>query len=235
MQLSRKVKTGAALAVLGAAAYSYLPTVAGKLKYRTAPKEEEKKLYLTFDDGPSSSYTGELLELLKRYDVKASFFVVAESAARHPELIERMKAEGHLIGLHSLAHNSAMLQTPADTARDFEKSVNIMKALGVEPEYYRPPWGHVNLCTRKCLRDYKLKKELWHVMAQDWERDASEELIQYKLLKRTKRGSVICLHDGRGKDGAPGRMIGALQKTIPIWLEEGYRFHRIDERDRDER
>ena len=232
MQLNGNWKKGAFLtaAVTAAAAYSYLPSVAGKLRFRGKPTREDKVLYLTFDDGPSSEYTGELLDLLKKYEIRASFFVVAESAEENPDLIERMKREGHLIGLHSLNHVSAMLQTPAGTKRDFDESMAIMERIGVTAEYYRPPWGHVNLCTPGCLKKHGLRKVLWHVMAQDWEKNTTEELIQYKLLKRARAGSVICLHDGRGKDRAPKRMIDALDKTFPIWLEEGYRFQRIDER-----
>ena len=102
--------------------------------------------------------------------------------------------------------------------------------LGVTPIYYRPPWGHVNLATLRLIRRLRLKKVLWHVMVQDWKEDTSREEIQYKLLKRTGRGDIICLHDGRGSDGAPGRMLAALADTIPVWLEEGWQFKRLDER-----
>ena len=72
-------------------------------------------------------------------------------------------------------------------------------------------------------------------MAEDWEEDITEDDIQYRLLKRAGKGDVICLHDGRGKTPeAPARTIAALEKTIPIWLEEGYQFKLIDEKDEDE-
>ena len=140
-----------------------------------------------------------------------------------------MKEEGHLIGLHSLEHKSAMVQTPMYTNREFKKSMKIMADLHVDVRYYRPPWGHVNLFTLMNLKKYNLKKVIWHVMAEDWEADTSDEEIQYKLLKRTGKGDVICLHDGRGKSpDAPERTIAALEKTIPIWLEEGYQFKLLD-------
>ncbi len=71
-------------------------------------------------------------------------------------------------------------------------------------------------------------------MAEDWEEDTTEEEIQYKLLKRAGKGDVICLHDGRQKKEAPEKMIAALEKTIPIWLEEGYQFKLIDEKEEHE-
>ena len=63
-----------------------------------------------------------------------------------------------------------------------------MKALGVDVKYYRPPWGHVNLFTLRNLKKYNLKKVIWHVMAEDWEEDTTEEEIQYKLLKESWKG-----------------------------------------------
>lgn len=235
MQLSKREKAVIGLLAAAAAGYSYIPSVCGKVKYRSMAAEKDKTLYLTFDDGPSAAYTGKLLDLLAEYDVKATFFVVADSAKRHPELIGRMKEEGHLIGLHSLEHKSAMLQTPFYTDGEFRESLKIMKDLDIDVKYYRPPWGHVNLFTLINLKKYNLKKVLWHVMAEDWEENTTEEEIQYKLLKRAGKGDVICLHDGRGKaEDAPERMIAALEKTIPVWLEEGYQFKLIDEKEEHE-
>ena len=227
MQLKNWGKAIAAGAAAMACAYSYLPSQIGKWSYRTDGGERQKKVYLTFDDGPGA-YTAQLLDLLGSYGIQAAFFVVAESAEKYPELIARMKAEGHLIGLHSLDHSSAMLQTPRQTRMNMEKSLAILRGLGVEPVYYRPPWGHVNWETLRQVKKQGLTQVLWHVMVQDWREDISPEEIQYRLLKRTGRGDIVCLHDGRGKKEAPARMVEALAATIPIWLEEGWQFKRAD-------
>lgn len=232
MQLSKKQKGTLTLLAAAAAGYSYIPSMWGKAKYFSMAGERDKTLYLTFDDGPHEVYTEALLDLLKAYDIKASFFVVARSAQAHPDLIKRMKEEGHLIGLHSLEHKSAMVQSPFYTNMEFEKSLKIMENLGINVKYYRPPWGHVNWFTLRNLKKYQLKKALWHVMAEDWEKDTTADEIQYKLLKRSGKGDVICLHDGRGKsEDAPKRTIEALEKTIPVWREEGYQFKLIDEKE----
>lgn len=230
---SRKLLTVCA-AGLAAAGYSFLPSQGGKFSDRLKKKVvraadraaggTEKVLYLTFDDGPHPVYTAKLLDVLMAYDIKATFFVVGKSAEEYPELIGRMRAEGHTVGLHSYEHKSAMLQTPAYTRSDFEKSINTLRKLGVEPVLYRPPWGHVNWVTLHMIKKYGLTKVLWDVMVQDWTADSSEVLLQYKLLKRSREGSIICLHDGRGRCSAPARMLEALEKTIPVWLEEGYQF-----------
>lgn len=232
-------KKAAALgaAAAAAAAYSFLPSQAGKLNHRIRTKSgrivsrsaglSDRVLYLTFDDGPHPVYTARLLDLLGKYQIKAAFFVVAKTAGEHPDLIKRMAEEGHTIGLHSYEHRSAMVQTPGYTAMDFRKSIKTMERLSVRPSLYRPPWGHVNWFTLREIKRYGLKKVLWDVMAQDWEGDSDAQEMQYKLLKKAGPGSIICLHDGRGENHAPQRMIEALEKTIPIWLEEGYNFEAL--------
>ena len=106
---------------LGAAAlcYSIVPTYGGKLLHRLRRPEPDNTLYLTFDDGPDPVYTPQLLDLLAKYGIRASFFVVAQSAKQYPGLIARMKREGHLVGMHSLRHKNGMLQLPVSACRDF--------------------------------------------------------------------------------------------------------------------
>lgn len=228
MQLTKLQKIG--LGAIGAAslAYGVVPTITGKVKYMTAPKKGDKVIYLTFDDGPSE-YTPDLLDLLGEYDVKATFFMVGIFAAEYPDVVARVKNEGHCIGVHSLEHRSALLSTPFYTNRDFNNTMAIMKDLGVEPKYYRPPWGEVNLWSLMNADIHGLKKVIWNVMAEDWRGDTTADIIAEKLLKRTGNGDVVCLHDGRGKNHAPARTIEALRKVIPVWKEEGYEFKLIDD------
>lgn len=230
MQLKKKGIAAAGLFAAAALGYSYVPTIAGKVRYFSMKCENEKNIYLTFDDGPDNRYTERLLDLLAQYEIKAAFFVVGEAAMSNPEIVRRMQEEGHLVGLHSWNHKSAMLQTPAGTRKDFEKGVGALNSLGVNVKYYRPPWGHVNLTTGKHAEKYSLKKTLWNVMAEDWKKNTTADEIQYKLLMRAEPGDIICLHDGRVSEEAAKAMIKALEMTIPIWLEDGYRFKRVDEK-----
>lgn len=189
-------------------------------------KKESTNIYLTFDDGPSK-YTGKLLDLLKKNNVKATFFIVAEFAFKNPKLIERMKKEGHIIGLHSLAHTNSMLTGPIKTYKNMVKSMNIMAELGVKPLYYRAPWGHFNLVELLMIKKYHLKIVLWNVMAEDWEANTTSELICEKIMSRVKKGDIICLHDGRGKNEAPSRTITALETALPKLKENGFSFEVI--------
>lgn len=216
------------LIVLTFLIYSYIPACINKKRFKKREKTKEKIIYLTFDDGPSK-YTSDLLDVLKKYNIKATFFCVAQFANQYKEIIERLKKEKHCIALHSLKHKNAMLQGIFETKRDLAESVEIMKQLGVKINYYRPPWGDSNLYLMSILKKEKIKLIFWDVMAEDWEANATKNSISKKLLERTKNGDIICLHDGRGKNEAPLKTIRALEEVIPIFLEKGYEFKTIDE------
>ncbi|MCD8357574.1 MAG: polysaccharide deacetylase family protein [Clostridia bacterium] len=208
--------------------YSILPTYSSKLYQHFHRPVNSHTLYLTFDDGPDPRYTPALLDLLAEYNIKASFFVLAQSAQHHPELITRMKREGHVIGLHSLCHKNGMLQPPVSAFRDFQQAVNIMQRLGVPVRYFRPPWGHWNIISLTQLHRYGMTPVLWDVMAQDWRGDFPAKTIEKRLLRRTQGGDIICLHDGRGENEAPARTIAALQRVLPRWISEGYQFETVN-------
>ena len=101
--------------------YAFLPSTWQKTRHRMGRRNRwrEGTLYLTFDDGPHPEYTPILLDLLASYHIPATFFVVTEFARKNPALIQRMQAEGHLIGFHSASHRSAYLMTPKQTRSDF--------------------------------------------------------------------------------------------------------------------
>ena len=204
--------------------YSIIPTYYFKSKFKTFNKDKIKDKYmcLTFDDGPDEKYTEQLLNLLERYNIKATFFTVATFAENNPNIIKRMKEEGHTIGLHSLEHKNGLITSPIYTDKDFKGSLDIMKNLNMRVKFFRPPWGHINLRTLSNLKKYNLKLVLWDVIIGDWKGDITSDEIANRLLKESRNKSIICLHDGRGENEAPLRTIQALEQTLPIWLREGY-------------
>lgn len=223
--------------ILGCAAllcYSLMPSAGLKCLWKHNSRRRwrtgrmKRRLYLTFDDGPSREYTGRLLGLLSHYQIKASFFVVAEFAEENPDLIVRMKEEGHLVGIHSVQHKNALFRSRGFIRNDLIKSIEIMEKMGCKVHYYRPPWGHLNLWTLFFVRRLDLRLILWDVMAEDWSAKETVRSIREKLLRRVFPGAVICLHDGRGAAGAPGRTLEALKESIPVLLEQGYVFERMD-------
>jgi peptidoglycan/xylan/chitin deacetylase (PgdA/CDA1 family) len=198
-----------------------------------------KRLVLTFDDGPNPLYTGKVLDILKENQIKASFFVVAQDAIRSPELIKRMKEEGHCVGLHSLEHRHAFLCGYHYMKHDFAKSMELLQSINCHIHFYRPPWGVRNLFSKRFINKYNLHLVLWDVMAQDWKASSTPEMIADKIEKRIFDNAIICLHDSGdkygGAKGAPLHTIEALKKVLPKLKEKGYEFVTVEEFYKNER
>lgn len=220
------------LIILMILSYSFVPTMIFKALWRRKSYTigNKKTVFLTFDDGPSSEYTSELLDLLKDFNVKASFFVVTDFAKENAELIKRMKLEGHDIGIHSCSHKNSLYRGWKYTRSDLEESLKTMENMNVNVCGYRPPWGHLNIVTLYMLKKLKVKLILWGAMAQDWKADRTSEEISRKIIEEMNKGnSILCLHDGRGEEKAPERTIEALKESIPILLKKGYEFKSLGE------
>lgn len=186
-------------------------------------------LYLTFDDGIDSIYTPLLLDLLKKYNLRATFFILASSAKENPQILKRMSDEGHLIGLHSFRHHNQILQFPHQIKKDFAESMKIFQDMHINISFYRPPWGHVSPYGLYLCKTYGLKVVLWTVIIQDWQKDTSADILSHKLTQQVHGNAVICLHDGRGKNEAPLKTIKALETMLPLWQKEDYTFETVDE------
>ena len=218
------------LAILFFLIYCLLPTVRfhyfAKAPFRT--DKDINRIMLSFDDGPDPRYTEKLLDVLEESGVKATFFLVAEKASENPELVRRIMEGGHKIGFHSLAHKDAWREGPAYQKREFESGLKILQDLGCQPEFYRAPWGHLNLLSLALAQKHHLKIILWTVMAQDWEERSTAERVLRRLMERTKNGGVLCLHDsGCGKaaaEGAPAETIESVRRFIPMMGENGFTF-----------
>jgi peptidoglycan/xylan/chitin deacetylase (PgdA/CDA1 family) len=209
---------------------NYIARNRSKDVVKTIPFNKEKKcIALTFDDGPDPLYTNRLLDILKRNNVKATFFLVAHKAEQNIDIVNKMKHEGHGIGMHTLYHKSAWLSFPWETINEFRKGLGIFKRLGINITYYRPPWGTFNALTLKSALKNKLKIILWTVEAYDWRKNNSASNIEKILLDRTKDKDIIVLHDSGGAKGAPNNTLDALESTIPKLLKSGYNFITIDE------
>ncbi|GAA0180385.1 polysaccharide deacetylase family protein [Clostridium sediminicola] len=213
--------------------YSIIPTYYFKFLDKNVIKSfnDTNNIALTFDDGPDKVYTEKLLDTLKEFNVKATFFIVAKSAAENHHIIERMITEGHSLGLHSLEHKNALFKGYFYMKKDFEESIAIMKKYGWNIVYYRPPWGHFNLFSVYFIKKYNLKLVLWNVMVGDWAKSVSASEIENRLIKKTNKGSIICLHDGRGANNAPKRTISALENVIPKLKKDGFHFTLLEDSD----
>ncbi|CAA7599457.1 Glycoside hydrolase/deacetylase, beta/alpha-barrel [Acididesulfobacillus acetoxydans] len=168
---------------------------------------------LTFDDGPDPVVTPRLLDVLARSQVRAVFFVVAERAQRYPELVRRMVAEGHALGIHSLSHRYAWFTGPRRTWREWEEADRVLTELsGRAVEWVRPPWGTFNLLTWWWMNRRGKRAVLWNVEGHDWQKERSVQSIVERILRRVNEGSIIVLHDGSASPGERVRVVPVVEE-----------------------
>ncbi len=208
---------------------SYLARNHSKKVIRKGPPNK-KWIALTFDDGPNPEYTPKLLDILKKYDIPATFFLIGKFAAHNPQLVKRMQAEGHSVGCHSYFHHHAWLMPPFISYLDMMRTYKtIEKILGHAPKWYRPPWGTFNLFSLIWAKKLNLFPAYWSIEAQDWAAKTTVEHIRNTVVSKAQPGSIIVLHDNRGAEGAPEKTIEALPYIIETLQKEGYKFVTLDD------
>jgi len=155
------------------------------------------QIALTFDDGPSTEITPRILDLLKKYNVTGTFFVLGHCARRHPELLRRIIAEGHTIGIHSDRHKAMLLPSAGVLSNRIEECrAAIRDAIGdnVPISLFRPPYGYRNAITHSAAKRSGVKVVMWSVDSMDYMlRPAS--YIANKVLRQVRPGDVILMHD----------------------------------------
>ncbi|MEO2211249.1 polysaccharide deacetylase family protein [Paenibacillus amylolyticus] len=213
--------------------YAFIPSLISRLfGFRVFRRgRSETQFALTFDDGPDPHYTPRLLDLLRQHQAKATFFVVGEHAASHPELIQRIHEEGHLIGIHNYIHKTNWLMRPRTVRDQIQRTGQIIhEVTGVKTCYYRPPWGIMNLF------DFFSKKErkivLWSSMFEDWRSRVGAQRLTERMLKELRGGEVMLLHDRGttlGADAhAPEQMLQALEVVLQEAERLGLQSVRVD-------
>ncbi|THF79965.1 polysaccharide deacetylase family protein [Cohnella fermenti] len=192
----------------------------------------EREIAITFDDGPNPLYTPQLLDLLKKHDAKATFFVVGAKAEKHPDIIKRMYDEGHSLGIHNYVHRSNWIMSPRTVKRQVQRTSDAIFAItGRRPIYYRPPWGILNLFDFSLLRHYQIV--LWSGMFGDWKVKPGAETLYRKMRKQLAPGEVFVLHDCGTTFGAdeeaPAHMLLALERILQDGDRMGLRYVGIGE------
>ncbi|KJR46118.1 polysaccharide deacetylase [Desulfosporosinus sp. I2] len=208
--------------LMGLASYTVIPDFfLHRLGVGSWKRQFSPGVALTLDDGPDPIVTPRVLEVLKRHNISATFFVVAEKAIRYPELIRQMQAEGHQIGVHSLRHRYAWFSSPWQTAREWSESVHLLEQLTLDKiTWMRPPWGTFNLMTWWWLKKHKMRAVLWNVEGHDWESRRSPEEITARILSKVDEGAIIVLHDSGGESGAPENTLLALEQMSDQIVQE---------------
>lgn len=194
-----------------------------------AGSKHSRAIALTFDDGPHPQYTPELLQILDRYNIPASFFWLGACVERVPTVARDVYERGHWIGLHGYQHISFPFLKPDALKESLEKSQEaIAQACQIHPENLidvRPPNGLFTPQTLSLLHQWNYRPVMWSVVPEDWERPGVSVVVQ-RVLRQVHNGSVIVLHDGYygGQDVAETTTL-----LIPQLLQQGYHFVTIDQ------
>ena len=151
---------------------------------------------LTFDDGPNATLTPKLLDLLAARHLKATFFVVGQNAADHPEILRRAVREGHEIGNHTWSHPNLGKMSDDGVRRELQKTEDaIVAAIGKKPTLMRPPYGSITAHEKKWIHEeFGYRIILWDVDPLDWKRPGPN-VVTARILKETKAGSIVLSHD----------------------------------------
>lgn len=189
-------------------------------------REPTKKIALTFDDGPHPRYTERILEILERYDIKATFFVIGVNIQNYPEPFAKIVAAGHEIGNHSFSHGVCGSRDYTEIVAEMQKCDSLVFDItGKKPNLYRPPCGIYDGEIVDAAKKAGHSIVLWSVDTLDWKNTPPKE-IKENVLEKVKGGDIILMHDyTSGKNTT----CDALELMIPELLASGYEFVTVSE------
>src|SRR5437764_2618291 len=179
---------------------------------------------MSFDDGPSATLTPKLLDLLAARHIKATFFVIGENVAEHPEIVARAAREGHEIGNHSWSHPNFGKMSDESVRRQLQQTDDAIKsATGKRPTLLRPPYGSITAREKRWIHDeFGYDIILWDVDPYDWKRPGPA-VVRARILKETRPGSIVLSHDIH-----PGT-IEAMPSTFDELEAKGFKFVTVSE------
>ncbi len=175
-------------------------------------------IYLTFDDGPIPIVTSFVLNILKQYNAKATFFCIGDNVNKHPDVFEQVKNAGHSIGNHTFNHLKGWKTQDNIYLDNFLKTDELIKI-----NLFRPPYGRIKKSQIKLLKRAKpgISIIMWDVLSGDFDISLSPEKCLENVLKHTENGSVVVFHDSLK---AYDRLEYVLPRAMEEWSRQGYEF-----------
>ena len=196
-----------------------------------AGKSTQHAVALTFDDGPSPVYTGEILDLLHQYQAKATFFVLGEKVEQYPEIIKAMIRGGHEVGNHTFDHVRLTKASQRVREQELERTELDLELLGCPRtgQLVRPPYSDFDKRLVSFLKHNHQELALWSVDSGDWQGLDTPTIVR-NVLDRVKNGSIVIFHDS-DEDGNKDRRptVEALKVILPALRDQGYRMVTISE------
>ena len=183
--------------------------------------ENDRNIYLSFDDGPHPEVTSFVLDQLNDYNAKASFFCIGDNIIKYPQVYERIVNEGHTVGNHTQNHLNGWKSTTIKYLENVEAA-----ATYIDSDLFRPPYGKIKRFQAKQLQENKgLKIIMWSVLSGDFDQQILPEKCLQNVLLNTRSGSIVVFHDS---EKAWKRLAYALPKVLEYYTEKGYSFKKIN-------
>ncbi len=200
---------------------------------------DENKIYLTFDDGPTPKITEWVLKQLKKHDAKATFFCIGNNIEKHPEIFEKVINEGHSIGNHTFNHQNGWKTSTEEYLENVKSCESLIlnpksnpsfselakQSYNLKSAIFRPPYGKIKPLQAKKLQKIGYKIIMWDVLSADFDTTISPEKCLENVFKNVKSGSVIVFHDSVK---AFPNLEYTLPKTLEILSKRGFVFEKID-------
>lgn len=195
---------------------------------------KEKVIYLTFDDGPTPVITDWTLDVLKKYNAKATFFCIGKNVDEHPTIFKKILNQGHSVGNHTNNHLKGWKTSVKEYLKNVNEAQQIINSqiqnLEFNPDNYRdqnlfrPPYGQIKPKQAKQLTELGYKIIMWKVLSIDWDVSISIEKCLENVIKNTSSGDIVVFHDSIK---ALDNMQYALPKVLEYFSERGFKFKRI--------
>ncbi|MBK6527779.1 MAG: polysaccharide deacetylase family protein [Crocinitomicaceae bacterium] len=181
--------------------------------------KKNNTLYLTFDDGPCDQSTRWILDLLSKYNAKATFFCLGKNVQQHPELFEEIRKQGHAIGNHGMHHLDGFKSSTEDYLNDVSEASKF-----IHSPLFRPAYGRIKKSQYTALKKQGFQIVFWSLLTYDFDSSFSTEKRLAVIRKKTKAGSILVFHDSE-------KAFPQLQKELPIlmeeWVKAGFQFEAI--------
>lgn len=205
--------------------YSLVPErYKGKTIYQVSPRNQEKVIALTFDDGPWLE-TLKVLAVLRQFDIKATFFILGRNLILYPEIIQQVVQGSHAVGNHTWTHPYGKMEPRKAKSEIENTSAKLQLMTGVKTRLFRPPGGILDNGTVEYARSKNYAIIMWSIDTKDYQQPSAEVLAN-RVLTQASPGDIVLMHDGGGNRF---QTIEALKIIIPELQKRGYRFVTVPE------
>ncbi|CAD5969434.1 Peptidoglycan-N-acetylglucosamine deacetylase [Planktothrix tepida] len=205
--------------------YSLIPDrYKGKTIYQVSPRNQEKVIALTFDDGPWLE-TLKVLAVLQQFDIKATFFILGRNLLLYPEIMQQVVQAGHAVGNHTWTHSYPKMEPLRAKSEIENTSAKLQLMTGLKTRLFRPPGGILDNGTAEYARSKNYAIIMWSIDTKDYQQ-ASAEILADRVLNQARPGDIVLMHDGGGNRF---QTIQSLKIIIPELQKRGYRFVTVPE------